>query len=471
MTLEALVAGEVDWSIEHTEALALLARLPDQSISSIVTDPPYGIGFMNREWDTFAPEAVARRTARKARKTTIAPPRHGRVQSGGWIEYDQSPEGRRRFQVWVEAWARECRRVLVPGGYLVAFGSPRTYHRLACGLEDAGLELRDTLMWVHGQGFPKSLDLGKVLGPDWAGWGSALKPGYEPIALCRAPLAGRSLTANVAAHGAGGLHIDACRVGPAPGRWPTNLLLTHDPNCARVGERRVRGDRHHPARRGRSTWSPTGFLGQETLSERRDTEESVDRWRCAPGCPVAEMDAQSGRLRSGANPTRRHADKFGVTYGAFVGQEDVEPLRGLDTGGAARFFATFAYDLEDDWPAFLYCAKATRAERDFALDDAPTRTMHRVNPGGLEHDPRWAPTRVKNAHPTVKPEKMMRYLACLVTPPGGLLLDLFVGSGTTGVAALRAGFRFLGCEREAEHADTARRRVSGHLGPMFRTGP
>jgi DNA modification methylase len=511
MTAADVIAGRADCAIEHAEALDLLRALPDASVDALVTDPPYGIGFMGREWDTFEPSAVEAQTLRKARKATAVPEGHGGdIRSGGFIAYDLSLEGMRKFQLWAAEWGAEARRVLKPGGHLVAFGSPRTYHRLTCGLEDALLEVRDSLMWVHASGFPKSLNVERAVAtrtcpaagrhfarelppPDrrrvadhvcpvtaesapFAGTGSALKPAYEPIALCRAPIDRDGRIAGAALrHGTGFLRVDACRVasvgthadGVNVGRWPTHLLFSHAPGCAPVGERRVPSDGHYPKARGKGGYGDTGYLGQEGLPDWRRGDEVVTAWECVPGCPVAELDAQGGNRRSGANPARRGSDKVRDVYGAFAGQADARPARGLDTGKASRFYPTFPYDLDADWPGFRYCAKATRAERDYGLDALPEALLHRVNPGGLEHDPRWAPVKRRNTHPTVKPVALMRWLVRLVCARGGVVVDPFVGSGTTAVAAAAEGVRFVGCERIQSHAELARARVAGRHGPLF----
>lgn len=381
----------------------VLATMADASVDAIVTDPPYELGFMGRRWD------------------------------GTGVAYD------------VAMWA-QCLRVLKPGGHLVAFGGTRTYHRMACAVEDAGFEIRDCLLaWLYGQGFPKNLDVGKAidkaagaerevigerLSPDgvpysalhgprsgrragiqgevvavprssemrtvpatdaarqWQGWGTALKPACEPIVLARKP-PGSAVAACVLAHGTGALHVDGCRVGPrdrtdyglgtatrthggvygAPsasadfdaskGRWPPNVLLSHSPECE-------------------------------------------DGGGCAPGCPVAELDAQSGVLRTGAKrpgttaSRGRRAGLMGETVAGAVSPHEASK------GGASRFYPTFRYQ-----------AKAPRSERP------------KVN---------------GRAHCTVKPLGLMRWLVRLVTPPGGLILDPFAGSGATVEAALLEGF-------------------------------
>jgi site-specific DNA-methyltransferase (adenine-specific) len=544
MTPADVLAGRQAFAVEHTTALDLLAALPDQSIDGVVTDPPYGISFMGKEWDTFNPEKVAARAARKARKTTSPPPGHGDAHSGGWIEYDLSSEGNRRFQAWCEEWAREVRRVLKPGGHMLAFGSPRTHHRLQSGIEDAGLEIRDCLHWIHGSGFPKSLNVERAIAvqtcptggrhhrferdlhererkgelrPDdhvcpttaesepWSGWGSALKPAYEPITLSRAPLGGNgSIAPNVRTHGTGALNVADSRIytlgsegqdyvrrrlaaggsinrsaawhaeteyhGQTPdGRFPTNLLFSHHPDCEPRGPIDVAGDGHYPSSRRKSyTLGASGLNGQTGLNERHRSTETVLVWSCAPGCPVAELDRQSGiRRPSGRVSGDEPSQQFGANgiYKPGWARVATEPY--VDRGGASRFYPTFAYDLDLDLASFLFCAKARRGERDFGLEALADATMRRVNAGGLEHDPRWAPIQVKNAHPTVKPLALILWLVRLICRPGAVVLDLFVGSGTTGVAALLAGCRFIGCDREESHAELARARIAGRHGPLF----
>ncbi len=207
------------WRIMQADCLHALAELQNASVEAVITDPPYGIGLNGMAWD---------RPRARSSRAGEAP---SRVAQGARCKRGSDRASLRNatsFQAFSGSWAGECRRVLRPGGYLAAFGSPRTSHRLACALEEVGFELRDTLMWLHAQGFPKS----RGLGPGAEGWGTTLKPAYEPILLARKPLAG-STAENRAAHGTGALHIEACRVS-APGRdgrWPANVLLSHGRRC------------------------------------------------------------------------------------------------------------------------------------------------------------------------------------------------------------------------------------------------
>lgn len=416
----------------------MLSTLPDASVDSIVTDPPYELtsgknskgGFMGKAWDA----------------------------SG--VAYDTN------------LWA-ECLRVLKPGGHLLAFGGTRTYHRMVCAIEDAGFEIRDSIHWVYGSGMPKNHDIAKAItkaggdGSEWQGWGSAIKPAHEPITLARKPLDG-TLAANVTTHGTGGLNIDATRVGfaseadereskdknqhadygsktsvsvahgdfsmvpPAnynpPGRWPANLLLTHAAGCEQVG---VQPDTFGGGSKASSGfvagYAHDGFVG-------RTVESPV--WNCVPDCPVAVMDAQSGIRPGGSYPTQRGK---GVATGFGAGQPTDGGARQMgDTGGASRFFTTTQWSDADE-VSFLYVAKATKKERNAGLDGP-------------------------NVHTTVKPVALMRHLVRLVTPPGGTVLDPFLGSGTTAVAATLEGFSWLGCEITDEYVALIEARVAWAAG-------
>src|SRR5262245_52167454 len=191
------------------DCVEVMQTIEPESIDAVVTDPPYGIGFMGKEWDTFKPGQEAKRIVVNKQIASDNPNLKGRTRgpasSPSAVEYDYSAKGLRQFQAWTEEWGREAFRVLKPGAYLVVCGAPRAYHRMACGLEDAGFEIRDCLAWLFGSGFPKSLNLGE-------GLGTALKPAHEPIVLARKPFKG-SVKANVEQHGTGALNIDACRIG------------------------------------------------------------------------------------------------------------------------------------------------------------------------------------------------------------------------------------------------------------------
>jgi site-specific DNA-methyltransferase (adenine-specific) len=267
-------------------------------------------------------------------------------------------------------WA-ECLRVLKPGAHLMAFGGTRTYHRLACAIEDAGFEIRDQFAWVYGSGFPKSHAVGD-------GWGTAVKPAWEPICFARKPLIG-TVAANVMAHGTGAINIDGCRVPGAGGGTQCN---NRDENGKCLGHKNA----------GRSTSGET-FHGRET------------------------------------------------------------------DGGRGRFPANIQHD-GDVFPPevsrFFYCAKASKRDREEGLDAFETKSGNTWG-DGIGHasgsDGR------ANHHPTVKPTDLMRYYCRLITPPGGIVLDPFAGSGSTGKAAILEGFGFIGFELDADYAKIAQARI------------
>ena len=409
------------WEVIAGDALEVMRGMTEGSADAIVADPPYGLEFMGQNWDRFPIDAQ------------LVGPAVGRDTNGS-IAYRSAPNGKDRmpqaapprflaFQTWCERWAYEALRALKPGGHLLAFGGCRTFHRLTCALEDSGFEVRDCIAWMFASGFPKSLDVHKAIdraagarGEQWRGWGTGLKPAFEPIVLARKPLQG-TVSSNVQRHHTGALNIDACRIpvaGVPSGRWPANVVFTHDEACQQRGE---------------------------------------EGWDCVPECPVRALDEQTGILNSGrehADGHRRNADKFRTAYGEFPGTErEVGVLYG-DRGGASRFF---------------YCAKASARERDAGLEAFPVRKT-----GKFEDDSYvWArdgrgnlrtqATVGRNPHPTVKPIDLMRWLIRLVTPPGGTVLDPFAGSGSTGCAAVLERTAFIGIEREPAYAEIARARI------------
>lgn len=475
----------MSWRVEVADCVEWLAGQDAESVDAVVCDPPYGLEFMGHDWDRLSgqPGYVERGriTDRPARGGSLS----AYVGAGG--RGVNSYQAGRPMQEFHEAWAREALRVLKPGGHLLAFGGSRTYHRLVCAIEDAGFEIRDTIAWLYGSGFPKS----RNLEGDWEGWGTALKPAHEPVVVARKPLVG-TVAANVLEHGTGAINVDGCRVGyeaggslasnPSlresiaggngghviateserrfsephnAGRWPANVVLSHADDCVHVGSRRVRADGHFPSSRPASGYGSGvpdsnggGLKGQEDLAERRFDGELVEVWACVPGCPVRELDRQSGNARSAGM-----YEKGAREQGAKAGAASI-PIDGLtssmyaDEGGASRFF---------------YVAKAGRAERNAGLDGFDLRRSvdddwvsesRKDAPGGGRPSPQG------NHHPTVKPIELMRWLVRLVTPPGGLVVDPFAGSGTTGIAAVLEGFDFIGVEQRDEYAAIARARIA-----------
>jgi DNA modification methylase len=458
---------------------AHMEQIPDGSIDALVTDPPAGISFMGRAWD--------------------------------------GDKGGR------EAWCREmavifteCLRVMKPGAHGLVWALPRTSHWTACALEDAGFEIRDVVTHLFGSGFPKSLDVSKALdkaagvdrtvigtqkrtdirnGPGkgrgegldasqregqrlyvdhpitaatseaaraFDGWGTALKPGSEHWILVRRPIAAKNVAANILKHGTGAINIDASRIeyqgaddrssafpggavtskptssgggmAAAPsegqarvafeaeqsekGRWPANVVLSHGDACVCIGTRTVRGD----DRQGGAGAREGGFydVGSDSSGNGEPAgplygDEDVLVYLCAPGCPVKELDRQSGDSEGGS--------------------------------GASRFF---------------FVAKPSMSEKNANITDgAVPLSLGGSLEGGIDKRTGKAQRRAaRNSHPTVKPTALMCYLIRMITPPGGVVLDPFAGSGTTLVAAESLGFSWVGFEREPEYVAIAEARLS-----------
>jgi site-specific DNA-methyltransferase (adenine-specific) len=415
-------------TLHHGDCMEVLKSLPDNSVDSVVTDPPYGLEFMGKDWD--APWKAAGSVLDTAAEAGgFQRESGGNPYSAGRIRYGTGGEASIGFQQWCTLWATECLRVLKPGGHILAFGGSRTWHRLASAIEDAGFEIRDSIAWLYGSGFPKSLDVSKAIdkaagaerevvgkythpatgkphadfrtdndrnayssfamcddnrnitapatdaAQRWAGWGTALKPAFEPIVVARKPLIG-TVAANVLAHGTGALNIDACRVGD-------EVLPEMRAGQAKLGTFE-RADMVTPERVGR--WPANVALDEHQ---------------------AAELDKQSGDRRS-AGPYPSTAESDG---GLFGHRTSGQPY--ADSGGASRFF-----------PIFKYTAKAPGTER---------------------------PTADGVSHPTVKPLDLMRWLVRLVTPPDGVVLEPFAGSGATVEACLREGKRCIAIERETTY--------------------
>lgn len=416
----------------------------------------------------------------------------------------------------VEVW-EECLRVLKPGGFLLSFGGSRTHHRIWCSIEDAGFEIRDTLMWLYGSGFPKSLNVSKAIdkaegaerevvgsnvdgslrnaeadtdtAKQWDGWGTALKPAFEPIILARKPLSEKTVAANVLRWGCGAINVDGCRVGigtndfkgkggggthprtpeqkvpysggyaergaidHSSGRWPANVILSHHPECVQRGVKKVKSGTAG-IYSGKNQWfgSGPGFLDKEATYADSDGLETVEDWQCHPDCPVG-MFPQTSTHSTGKNSPADYQTKsvFGAGY-----KSGAKPYEG-NSGSAARFF---------------YCAKASKRERNAGLEEEEDRVLARscqaiaeaergntIERSGKAFN---AARVVKNNHPTVKPLALMEYLVKLVTVNGGKVLDPYMGSGTTGVACRRLGMRFVGIELEEEYFKIARKRIRNH---------
>jgi site-specific DNA-methyltransferase (adenine-specific) len=416
--------------IIHSERVVLLngdssdlGLLGENTVDAIVTDPPAGISFMGKGWDGD---------------------KGGRDQWVAWLAETLAPS----------------LRALKPGGHALVWAIPRTSHWTATALELAGFEIRDRVSHFFGTGFPKSrnvaLDIDNLMGAvrvpggdlgnqtcvflkagkpceghgderslsgltyhatpttagspearEWEGWGTALKPACEDWWLARKPFKG-TISKNLLTHGTGALNIDGCRIGDDSGRFPAHLTLSHSPDCEVA--------------------------------------------QCAPGCPVAELDSQSGIAKPGkvrSSKPRPSGNRGVVDFKS--GATPTSPNDRGDGGGASRFF---------------YVAKPHRKERDRGCEDLETKSggeaTGRKDGSKGTKNPRAGAGRnggAKNFHPTVKSLDLMRWLIRLITPPGGVVLDPFTGSGSTGVAALEEGMSFIGCEQSAEYCEIAKARI------------
>lgn len=382
----------------HGDCIAVMRGMADNSVDAVVTDPPYGLAFMGKRWDYDVPS--------------------------------------------VDVW-RECLRVLKPGGHLLSFAGTRTYHRMAVNIEDAGFDVRDMIAWVYGSGFPKSHNLSD----EWAGWGTALKPALEPICVARKPFDG-TVAANVLEWGTGALNVDACRVA-TNGEAITPSV--RDTSLSGDGWYRPwMQDKDKDVKRQERAYTALQQLGRwpANLIHDGSDEATAGFPDTTSGTLSPDMDIKaSSGWSGGSSPNRVKA-----TFAA-------------NTGSAARFF---------------YCAKASKRDRDEGLEgflqkrighnlstNACARCGKRIKANGSGGKCECGDLREtikiemasRNHHPTVKPTDLMRYLCRLITPPGGVVLDPFTGSGSTGKGAVLEGFCFIGIERDAEYIEIARARI------------
>lgn len=378
----------------HADCRAAMALMPDNSVDSVVCDPPYHLtsivkrfGGANSAPQQFGTDGAFARAARGFM---------GQTWDGGDIAFDPA------------LWA-EVLRVLKPGGHLLAFGGSRTYHRMACAVEDAGFEIRDQIIWLYGSGFPKSKDQGD-------GTGTALKPAHEPIVMARKPIVGGSVAGCRELWGTGAISIDACRIAGEP-----VARIAHDPASATVGR------------------FPANLM--------HDGSAEV----------VALFPSEAGAR---APVTIRNGDKLRNTYGAFAGNIDEagSTFQG-DTGSAARFFYCAKASKRDREEGLEHLPVRAAG----MVSENSGQHMTRRDEG-------YEVAQRANHHPTVKPTPLMRYLVRLVTPVGGIVFDPFTGSGSTGKAAMLEGRRFIGTEMTAEYMPIATARIQHALDVMVNTG-
>ena len=354
-------------TVLHGNCKDVMQRLLEEKVNvdSVVTDPPYELGFMGKEWD----------------RTGIA--------------YDK------------EMWELAL-QLLKPGGYLLSFGGSRTYHRMACAIEDAGFEIRDQIMWIYGTGFPKSLNIPKALdkigavekAKEMDGWGTALKPAHEPIVVARKPLSEKTVAENVLKHGTGGINIDSSRV-PYNGDVVSNWF----------------NKKYRESVKSKVYGNGTGIP--------KEFDSSPDKGRFPANIVhdgsdevMAEFAKYGDRKSGGGDKRGKIPNKYFTGFLNTTRDNTETKICMPTTGSAARFF---------------YSMKASPKER--------------IDGGG---------------HPTTKPVSLMQYLVKLVTPTHGTVLDMFAGSGTTGIAALGEGMRAILIEKEQEYYDGILRRHAEH---------
>ncbi len=400
------------------DSLILPAEWPENSADSCVTDPPYELNFMAKRWD----------------RTGIA----------------NNPD------LW-----RGILRVLKPGAHLLAFGGTRTHHRMVCAIEDAGFEIRDEIDWLYGQGFPKSLNFDG----EWEGWGTALKPAKEPICLARKPVVG-TIAASLQQWRTGALAIDSCRVecdGQNPSISRRNGAINH------LSTR--------PAKESEAAGEWVSRQSPEAYRRER-LGESLGRWPANiihDGSPevLAAFPESAGQLADARNDG---APKNNRIFGAMnhANGRDGEPSANSDNMGGVGFKMKPGARRGDAGSAarFFYCAKATKADREegcdlLAMHTAAENVNREPDSAGI-NNPRAGAGRTsgrRNFHPTVKPTDLMRYLCRLITPPGGTVIDPFMGSGSTGKAAVMEKFRFIGIDNDPAYAEIAKARIDAALGP------
>jgi DNA modification methylase len=429
-----------NFALYHGDNRQILPTLAENSVDAIVTDPPYELGFMGKSWDA----------------------------SG--VAFDPA--------TW-----REALRVLKPGGHLIAFSGSRTYHRMAVAIEDAGFEIRDQIMWIYGSGFPKSHNISKSIDKNsgapvkvgkafkvageygernlrdpetqgnnrdemrhealtdeakqWEGWGTALKPAHEPMVLARKPLVG-TVAANVLTYGTGGLNIDGARV------------ISNDWDAKTVLGKYVGNNVNNN--------SVTNNFGVKEIKSTNTESTLIGRW---PANVIHDGSDEVVALfpdKAGGG----HWSKTKVTgYGEFG-------------GGKSEYFGQGEKDGFGSAARFFYCAKASKRDRNEGLDGFEEKEIG-AKGNGLARSCEICGSSVLNGcacsnrtfvnpsranhHPTVKPTDLMRYLCRLITPPNGTVLDPFMGSGSTGKAAMYEGFKFIGIEMTDEYLPIAKARI------------
>ena len=373
-------------------------------VDSVVTDPPYHLTSIVKRFgkEDSAPAQFGTDGAyARASKGFM-----GKEWDGGDIAF--------RPETWELAL-----KLLKPGGHLLAFSASRNYHRMAVAIEDAGFEIRDQMMWLYGSGFPKSQNVGD-------GWGSALKPAHEPIVMARKQLSEKNIKDNVLKHGTGAINIDGCRVEGNDAKYPDT-----NPDFRDQGKKSKEAI-------GIDKLSFGQVSGAKRKTANRKSRSKDGVWTDNNSGMDNEQNSFAAADPRGRFPANVMHDGSDVIVNQFPeGAKGSTAPRNRDTVGMFGMpnDATSEYDDEGSAARFFYCPKTSKSERH----------------NGLE----------KNTHPTVKPIELMKYLCRLVTPKGGTVLDPFMGSGSTGMAAKDEGFDFIGIEKEEEYFKICESRIKG----------
>ena len=442
------------------DCVEVMKTMPDNSVDAVVTDPPYGLEFMGKNWDKFkAGKNIA--GGNTGENTPYARSKPAPAF------YQLTHIDKLSFQEFSYNWSTEALRVLKPGGYLLAFGGTRTYHRLVCGIEDAGFEIRDTIAWVYGSGFPKSLDISKaidkragkereIIGKNinarkscgninickkngsgnitasatpealqWQGWGTALKPSFEPIVVARKPLSEKTVAENVLKWGTGGINVDGGRIGYSETNKPIPQLAQ--------GKTEIKTDNKMYGRNSFNESKTKSIIGG-SLKGRFPANLIHDG---SPEVLAGFPNVKSGKIKPYIEKPQ-NPSSFN-----FIGRK--KPAFDYnDSGSAARFF---------------YCAKSSKQERNRGCEGLELKSIDIQQPHNSKNlEERYSMTS-KNNHPTVKPIALMKYLVKLVTQPNGIVLDPFTGSGSTLIACKESGFNYIGIEKEEEYIKIAECRI------------
>ncbi len=439
-----------DWTVHTGDCLEVMATLPANSVDAVVTDPPYGIAFMGKAWDHAVP-------------------------------------GPEFFAAML--------RVAKPGAHLVSFGGTRLYHRMTCAMEDAGWEIRDCLMWLYGSGFPKSHN------GDWGG--TALKPAWEPIVLARKPLDG-TVAANHLRHGCGGLNVDGCRVGTTVETWPASRSFAPGISSGyTAGKQKGPTQSTGDAPAGRwpanlilgegvtdAAWSRFFYCSKAGRSERWQyltcncENITLSAWENADQSQADRTDATSQKPDTSVVSMEERTD-FSMSYSGSK-PTDLFPTDTASTTstatskttGSKTFSASHSPNTSESTQVVkngtacgsscAWCAEECSPSMPGTFI-FPPRDGRSMGVAVNATSPLWSGASrcdacgsevSRTAHPTQKPEDLMRWLCRLVTPTGGTVLDPFTGSGSTGKAARMEGFGFIGIEREPEYAEIARARIT-----------